>query len=401
MISFLQRLRRKILPPSVDAFDGRIDRIEALIGALFDRAKNPKINRQDSGRVHDFHTVSDSQTNHELYVQRNIMDVVEKLVKKTNEKNEPNINELWFLTRDIELVKLNIKSMGYQLARDLAKAFPKHEKTSPKFVGLSSRATRQEEFEQEGFVHWCNELKIPVIYHRKLWEYGFVLQSLFDCGLLENGKKGIGFGCGQEPLPSYFASLGMKITVTDLHPDLVEGLGWTETGQHSSALESTYFPELVSRDSFDSNVTLRFVDMNNIPGDLVGFDFCWSICALEHLGSIEKGLNFIENSLNCLNPGGIALHTTEFNYLDDKETIDNWMTVLFQRKHFEAITSRLTQKGHVVAPLNFDVGDDPMDTFIDLPPYAWQSDLKDRPHLKLSVDGFACTCFGLAIKKAI
>jgi len=31
-----------------------------------------------------------------------------------------------------------------------------------------------------------------------------------------------------------------------------------------------------------------------LPADLTGFDFCWSICALEHLGTIAQGLDFIK-----------------------------------------------------------------------------------------------------------
>lgn len=386
MNSYLHRLRKKTLPPSVDAFDGRMDRIEGLINKLLSRT---------GGAAPDHQTMTAGP-----HTDANTQRVIEKLVRKTNENFNPNINELWALLKDIDLIKLNIKTMGYQLARDLAIALPKYEKTSPRYVGLSSRATRQEEFDKEWFAHWCHELNIPVIYHRKLWEYVFVLQSLHDYGLLNKDKRGVGFGCGQEPLPSYFASLGMNITVTDLHPELVEGLGWAETGQHSSALEAMYVPDLVPREDFEACVDLRYVDMNNIPDDLSGYDFCWSICALEHLGSIDKGLDFIENSLTCLKPGGVALHTTEFNFLDDQETIDNWMTVLFQRKHFEAIAARLSQKGHIVAPLNFDIGDGPMDSFIDLPPYEWMKGPVDRPHLKLAVDGFACTCFGMAIQKA-
>ena len=40
---------------------------------------------------------------------------------------------------------------------------------------------------------------------------------------------------------------------------------------------------------FDQLVTFRPVDMTAIPDDLAGFDFCWSSCALEHLGSLAAG----------------------------------------------------------------------------------------------------------------
>ena len=122
---------------------------------------------------------------------------------------------------------------------------------------------------------------------------------------------------------------------------------------------------------------------------------------------IRKGLDFIENSLHTLRSGGIAIHTTEFNYLDDEHTIDDWPTVLFQKRHFRELAERLESQGHRVAPLDFDVGNKPLDTFIDLPPYhhnwnSYQRDIwKDEiQHIKVSVDGFAVTCFGIIIRKA-
>lgn len=202
------------------------------------------------------------------------------------------------------------------------------------------------------------------------------------------------------------ASYGAEVVVTDLHPDAQETSGWANTNQHTKALDVAFKSELVDRATFDRNVSLRYVDMNDIPSDLRGFDFCWSICALEHLGSIKKGLDFIEASIDTLKPGGVAVHTTEFNFSRDDATIDNWGTVLFQRRHFQEIAERLQGKGFNVAPLNFDIGDKPLDKFIDLPPFP--HDMKGlmaeywnvgSNHIKVSVDGFPATCFGLIVTR--
>jgi SAM-dependent methyltransferase len=194
--------------------------------------------------------------------------------------------------------------------------------------------------------------------------------------------------------------------MTDLDPAQARGMGWMETGQHTTSIEMGFHANLVSREGFIDRVEIIYVDMNAIPDALKGYDFCWSLCSLEHLGSIDRGLDFIENSLRTLRPGGVAVHTTEFNYLNDNETIDNWATVLFQQRHFESLSARLAAKGHWVAPLDFDIGDGPMDRFVDLPPYF--HDLAGKPaqwaaqgpHLKLMLDGFAATCFGLIIVKS-
>jgi hypothetical protein len=147
--------------------------------------------------------------------------------------------------------------------------------------------------------------------------------------------------------------------------------------------------------------------MRSLPSDLRDYDFCWSVCALEHLGSIAAGLEFVRNSLATLRPGGLAVHTTEFNFLNDHQTIDNWPTVLFQQKHFEELTEKLEGEGHCVSELDFDYGNKPLDKFIDLPPYIhdWPESRRDiwgegHNHLKVGIDGFAVTCFGLIIRKA-
>ncbi|TYQ26253.1 class I SAM-dependent methyltransferase [Pseudanabaena sp. UWO310] len=327
-----------------------------------------------------------------------------------SKEGQPNINELNLLLRDIKSMRLNIKNFGYELAKDLRRDnLDMDEELSFQPINLQSKATTQEDIESKWLKYWCQQLKIDPIYHRKIWELCYVPQAIYNHFGDKQELTGIGFGCGQEPLPSLFASMGWQITVTDLHPDKVKGLGWMETGQHTNMLEQVFFSTIVDKETFTQNVRLKYVDMNEIPENLHdSYDFCWSICALEHLGSINNGLNFIENSLKVLKSGGIAVHTTEYNYTNEPETIDNWSTVIFQDRHFKDIYNRLVSEGHKVATLNFDVGSQPLDRFIDLPPYAvgegWLSketwgDSNQGAHLKLSVDGYPCTCFGLIIQK--
>jgi 2-polyprenyl-3-methyl-5-hydroxy-6-metoxy-1,4-benzoquinol methylase len=326
----------------------------------------------------------------------------------TDDISRPNVNRLQEVVRHIPSICLNLKFFGYELARQLAAALPTREGLAPRNVGLQSKASTQSDMEADWVAYWCQELKIPVIFHRKIWELSYVMQAMFETGKMRPGMSAVGFGCGVEALPSYFASKGVQVVITDLPPDDSRALGWADTNQHTATLNSARHENLVEREEFDRLVSLRYVDMNDIPADLEGHDFCWSVCALEHLGSIEKGLNFIENSLNVLKPGGVAVHTTEYNFMHDEVTIDNWGTVLFLRKHFQEIHDRLTRNGHKVRALDFSIGDKPMDRFVDLPPFPHNSSefMKgqwpfESAHLKVSVDGFPCTCFGLVIEKAI
>jgi hypothetical protein len=80
--------------------------------------------------------------------------------------------------------------------------------------------------------------------------------------------------------------------------------------------------------------------------------------------------------------------------------------VLFQRRHFAQLAEELRKEGHELGELDFRVGDKPLDKFIDIPPFAhdWPQSVAPRwggsaAHLKISIDGFASTCFGLIISK--
>lgn len=327
-----------------------------------------------------------------------------ELLRLITPEGHPNTASLWVTLRNLNSIQLNLKFFGYELARALAAQLPVREDLAPQHVGLASKPSTQADLESDWAAHWLAALKIPVVFHRKLWELAYVLQALYDNEHLRPGTRGLGFGCGEEPLPSYLASLGIGITVTDLPPEDARAAGWVSTTQHTGNRDVAFKSHLVDRGTFDRLVDLRYVDMNAIPADLRNYDFCWSICALEHLGSVQKGLDFIENSLATLRPGGLAVHTTEFNFLNDEETIDNWPTVLFQKRHFCHIRDRLRAEGHEVAPLDFNVGSKPLDRFIDMPPYEWSPYMmeiwgRDQPHLKVTIDGFPATCFGLTVRK--
>ena len=232
----------------------------------------------------------------------------------------------------------------------------------------------------------------PSHLHRKIWEFTWIAAVLRKSGLLRRGNKGLGFGVGQEPLPVFFARHGVEILATDAPNAAIEGHGWETTGQHASSLEPLRRPQLLDNNQFDKLVSFRPADMNNISGDLKGFDFCWSACCFEHLGSIEHGLTFVEQSLKTLRPGGLAIHTTEFNLSSNDATFEHPSLCLFRKRDIEALYDRLISAGHKPWPLNFHPGTGPADAYIDLPPYG-------LPHLKLEVASYATTSIGLVIQK--
>lgn len=324
----------------------------------------------------------------------------------------PKLNQL-------TAVELNLKQYGLTLGREFADKMALVQCIEPDRDPLGWRACTQEDMESNWFAWWCQELNLAPIAHRKLWEYAWILQELHASNLLVGGERGVGFGCGEEPLPSYLAARGSELLVTDLAPDREESKVWREAGQHGASRDSMFDERLISRELFDSRVSHRYADMNDIPSDIRGYDFCWSVCAFEHLGSIEAGLKFVENSVATLRPGGVALHTTEFNYMSDDETVEEGGTVLFRRSDFEELAERLVARGCKIKSINFDVGDKPIDRYIDIPPYHLHEAVRmsvfgslqgvypkqlrrafDSPpsHLKLMIEQFPTTCFGIVVE---
>ncbi len=264
----------------------------------------------------------------------------------------------------------------------------------PRFSSVTSQAATKEQMLEPVYAEWCRRLNDLPNFHRKHWEYCFVLQALDQNGALRPGSKGVGFGVGKDPIVAYMASRGCFLTATDLDPETAHEAGWAETNQYSQKLLDLNERGICSDRDLQDRVTLRNVNMNAIPEDLSrgDFDFTWSACAFEHLGSIELGLRFVENSLKCLKPGGIAVHTSELNVSSNDETLTAGGTVLFRKRDFEELAYRLKSQGHEIE-LNFHLGTQDFDRHYDVPPYS------EFTHLKLELDRFITTSYGLVIRK--
>lgn len=258
-----------------------------------------------------------------------------------------------------------------------------------------SQACTQSQMEEAHYSHWCSLIREQPRMHRKQWEFAYILQALHMHDMVEEGRRGLGFGVGREPLAAVFANRGVEILATDLAADEAMGLGWVDTDQHAESKKLMNDRGICDQDVFDRLVDFRFMDMNKIDRSLYGqFDFVWSACAFEHLGSIAKGLEFVANSVKCLKPGGIAVHTTEFNCSSDSDTVDNASTVLFRKRDFESLHKRLQLKGYEI-DFNFNLGEQPLDLHIDTPPY------KQDDHLKLQIEQFTVTSFGILVRKPL
>jgi hypothetical protein len=241
---------------------------------------------------------------------------------------------------------------------------------------------------------WCERMGQPPVLHRKQWEWVFIADSLQRSGALVAGARGLGFGTGREPLASLFAAAGCDVLATDLDPHDARAEAWSGTGQHSGRLVSLHDPAVCDVATFEQRVAWRPVDMTNIPDELQGFDFCWSSCALEHLGSIDAGLAFIERSIATLQPGGVAVHTTELALDDRASPLREGPTVLYGRDDLDLAATRWRQAGHDVAELTLDRGEGLLDWYVDVPPF-----ILHEPSLRVLLEGRTCTSVGLVIRR--
>jgi len=245
--------------------------------------------------------------------------------------------------------------------------------------------------------YWSGKLykgEFPV-YNRKWWEACYISQALYERGLLKEGKKGVGFGVGEERLVDLFASFGCNVLATDLSAEKSEAAGWIDTNQNSAGnLEKLRKGKICNKEKFYEKVTYRDVDMNNIPDDIEGYDFCWSACALEHIGSMRKGMDFVVESMKTLKPGGVAVHTTEYNLYSNDKTVDGPGLCLFRKKDIEELIQELEDLGYIVEPFDCNLGHTVYDGFVDLPPYCY----KDL-HLRFLLEKYPTTSVGIIVYK--
>ena len=242
-----------------------------------------------------------------------------------------------------------------------------------------------------------------VMLHRKMWEWLFIAEALRERGLLAAGRRGLGFGVGQEPLVACFAAEGCDLVATDQPHELAVRSGWTDSSvEWAGGLENLPTYGLLSAAELGRRVTYRDVDMNHLPEDLRGFDFTWSSCALEHLGSLGAGADFVVAQMDCLRPGGVAVHTTEYLVASGggdssgttptpTSTVEAGGTVFYRRSDVADLVDRLRRDGHAI-DMDYSLGAAPEDLHVDVPPYT-------DVHLRTQLGEYVTTSMALIITK--
>ncbi len=259
----------------------------------------------------------------------------------------------------------------------------------------TSQVCTENQFFTDTYNDWCMEMRQEPRLHRKQWEYVFILQVLYSNNMLTSGRKGLGFGVGKEPLPAITVSRGCSLVVSNLDRDLAFREGWIQSNQYADELSDLNYRGICDLEEFKRKVVYHSIDMNSIPSQFMQheYDFVWSSCALDHLGSIDHGVDFILNSLRCLKIGGVAVHTTEYNVTSNWDTIDHSHTVLFRRRDIESLQKAVRDMGCRMS-FNPNIGTGTYDICYDSPPFV------PAPHIKLKLGNYVSTSVGLVIENA-
>ena len=267
----------------------------------------------------------------------------------------------------------------------------------------SSKVCRYEDFHARWYLDWAERLQPEPSgqdldrpdrnISRKAWEWCAVATALQERGFLEPGRKGLGFAVGSEPLSSLFASEAVDVLATDLG---VDAATWSTTNEHAKSAEHLFHPNLVDREIFERHVRFQAADMR----DLTSFksedvDFVWSSCSFEHLGSLEAGLQFVIAGMRLVKPGGIAIHTTEFNVGSNDDTWDTGPSVIYRKRDIQELGYRLRLASSALEHVDFDAGTHRHDIEYDYPPYFKHG----RKHVKLLLGPHISTSILLVIRK--
>ncbi|MGH9080063.1 MAG: class I SAM-dependent methyltransferase [Acidimicrobiales bacterium] len=266
----------------------------------------------------------------------------------------------------------------------------------PSFDAPDSQLVSEAQFHSPRFEFWRRAFRMAPGLNRKLWEYLYIVNALDHYLGLGQGVRVLGFGVGHEQIPAVLAANGCAVTATDYGDD-----EWAARSTDDIALrpsDDDMDPalgslELGDADGIRRRIEFRDVDMNRIPKDLRGYDGLWSCGSLEHIGGLKSGLDFIERSLDCLRPGGIAVHTTEFNLSSDDATLETAGMSFYRRSDILSLAGRLSSDGHGIV-LNLTRGAGPIDNHVDTPPHDYSLTINAL------VAGYLITSIGLIIQKA-
>ena len=174
-----------------------------------------------------------------------------------------------------------------------------------------------------------NELHETPYFHRKQWEFAMIFRALRQNGLLQPDKTGLSLGGGTERVLYAIARHVRQLIVTDLYE---ANTSWdcARTDDPSQLIrENAPFPVDLQ------NIRAMRMDMRQLDFADNSIDFCYSSCAVEHIGEYDDFLRHLNEVHRVLKPGGLYVFTTEFAF--DDETIHESHNYVFSETYLQRL----------------------------------------------------------------
>jgi SAM-dependent methyltransferase len=190
-----------------------------------------------------------------------------------------------------------------------------------------------------------NELKEPARFHRKQWEFAMIFLTLKKNGLLNNKRVGLSLGGGNERVLYSIASHIKKLFVTDLYD---ENTSWdcARTTDPDEFIKSSK-PFQVD----DEKLRAMRMDMRFLEFEDNKFDFCYSSCAIEHIGDYQDFLQHLNEVNRVLKQGGVYIFTTELLFGD--KTIGDPNNFVFSKDYLSKLISESDME--IVSDVNVEL----------------------------------------------
>jgi SAM-dependent methyltransferase len=176
-----------------------------------------------------------------------------------------------------------------------------------------------------------NELKESARLHRKQWEFAMIFLTLKKMGLLKENSVGLSVGGGNERVLYSIAQYIKKLFVTDLYDD---NTSWdcARTQDPDEFIKASKpFPV------DDNKIQALKMDMRFLEFDDNSFDFCYSSCAIEHIGEQKDFIQHFNEVNRVLKDGGIYVLTTELQF--GEQTIPDPNNYIFSKKYLADLIS--------------------------------------------------------------
>lgn len=243
-------------------------------------------------------------------------------------------------------------------------------------------------------------LEAPVL-HRKQWEFGMIFLTLKKAQMLEDNKRGLSMGSGKEVLLYAVARQVKHLNVTDLYS--TESL-WEcakTTDPDEFIRKNKPFP--VEEDK----ISAQRMDMRHLAFADCAFDFAYSSCAFEHIGTDDDFLQHLNEVYRVLKDGGVYVLTTEFTC--EKETVPIPNNYIFSAEHLDRVigASKFVPESRFDARLSEQSANFPMPGRVDDLSYRGDVDFGRTlasacviPHVQLLSGKHHVTSCLLVLKKS-